>query len=140
MMAFQRARIVSILDERREQYVRFIERLIAKAPPHEVRDHTPDAGRQMSDGHVTVVVEALEERGDEMRTTYMETLIPSVVAAGVSLRGVVGGSVEFSQLIAADVVSRLPEEDRTAATEWFADFYAGFVTQVADIATRARKE
>ncbi len=132
-------RIAVILRERREQYFQYVMRLIAEAPPAEVATHTPEAGRQMTDGLLSILFEALEGNGREIYDTYVESLIPAVTQAGVSLRGLVGGTVHLGMLISADVAAHLPEGDRQAATDWFAYFYAGYVTDVAAVATRSAK-
>jgi hypothetical protein len=126
-----RRRIIEVLNTRRERYVEICQYLIAIAPPDYVRDQTPEAARQMAFGHLAMVVEALEGRGSEAKSTYIEGLIPSLIKNGVPLRGIVGGTVHFAMLIAADVERHLPQDDRVAASEWLAGFYADYITELA---------
>jgi len=56
-----KTRIAGVLRERREQYFQYVMRLIAEAPPEEVTELTPEAGRQITDGLLAVIFEALDK-------------------------------------------------------------------------------
>ncbi|WP_394847821.1 hypothetical protein LZC95_10205 [Pendulispora brunnea] len=131
-----RARIVRLLAERRPYYIEACERLIAEAPPETVRDHTPEAAAQMTDGLLKLLVEGLENRGTEVRALYIDTLIPALVAAGVPMRGIVGGAVHLGFIISHDVARHIPQEEQDTAAEWFALFYADYVTELAKTVAR----
>ncbi|WP_394837310.1 hypothetical protein LVJ94_10425 [Pendulispora rubella] len=130
-MDSRRTRIVRLLAERRPYYIEGCERLIAEAPPETVRDHTPEAARQMTDGLLKLLVEGLEDRGADVRALYIDTLIPALVASGVPMRGIVGGAVHLGFIISHDVARHLPPEEREMASEWFANFYADYITELA---------
>ena len=126
-----KTRIATLLQERREHYIQVCEHLIAMAPPETVRDHTADAARQMTDGLLHLHIEALEERGRDVRSMYIDTLIPPLIANGATMRGIVGGAVHLCFIISTDVTRHLPPESQDAANEWFASFYANYITELA---------
>jgi hypothetical protein len=126
--------IVEALRARRGHYVRVVVAMIAEGAGGGGATHGEAEADQMVAGILSLLTEALEGGGGDVRAFYLETLIPSLVASGSPPAAVISGAVRFSMLLAADASGHLPAESREAAMQWFARFYGDYLAELAGVA------
>lgn len=124
-------RILAVLRARRDEYVRMIEALVAEAPGPRSEVYGPAEAGQMIDGLLTLLAEDLEARGDEARSFFLQTAIPSMLTHGAEPSEIVSGAVRHCVLMVTDAVCHLGEDDREPATQWFSKFFGDYVADVA---------
>ncbi len=92
---------------------------------------------QMIDGFLALLTEALTTDSRDVRTFFLETVIPGLVSSGTPAPALIGGVVEFAIFISADIANNLPDEERAEASTWFAKFFNEYVTDMVRVATEA---
>jgi hypothetical protein len=135
-MATLNERLLTVLRARRDEYVRLIEVLVAEGQGPQAELYGPAEASQLIDGLLALLAEALEGTGTEVRSFFVQTAIPSMVAHDSGPAEIIAGSVRHCVLMVTDAVRHLPEEDRAAATQWLAKFFGGYVADIAIAATR----
>lgn len=84
---------------------------------------------------VAMLLEGLEGR-TETRDFVIETALPAYVEAGESASSIAGASVRFAVQLADLLASRVSAENRAAAIEWTADYYATYTCLTIEAVTR----
>lgn len=130
-------RILAVLRARRDEYVRMVEALVAEGQGPRAEAFGPAEAGQMIDGLLSLLAEALEGEGSEVRSFYLQTLIPSIVAQGSGLAEIMAGSVRHSMLLVCDAVRHVRDADREAATQWFAKFFGDYLADIAGVVARS---
>ncbi len=92
---------------------------------------------QLIRGFEALLLEELFQRGRETRELFMETAIPGLVGDGQRVASLTHASTTFSLLVAVEVLDEIGPEHRPGATVWLADFFGGYVSEVAAVATVA---
>lgn len=101
--------------------------------------NNPAAPGQMVDGVLAVFVEGLEGQGTEIRSFYLETLIPSLLENdGDKAKDLVGQTVRFVMLMAYDAIEQVPAESRDAAMQRLVRFSSDYLAEVANVALGAK--
>lgn len=135
-----RKKIAGYARTRRDAYVQATLDVVAMGPP---QPGAPPLGRrdveQMIDGFLAMLTEALDGEAREVRTFFLETLIPSLVGSGTPLDGIVGGVVELAIIVSIDVAEWLPPEERAEARSWLARFFNEYVAELIRVAQGASK-
>jgi hypothetical protein len=129
-------RILAVLRARRDEYVRLVEILIAEGPKSTTDTYGPAEAAQMIDGLISLLTEALVGEGTEVRSFFLQTLIPSMASQDGDPIGIVAGAVQHAILMVSDAVQHVADDDREAATRWFANFFGGYVADIAVIVTK----
>jgi len=137
MLAFG-PKLLELLHARREVYINALGAAIKNS-----QEAIPVAGRpqygydalaQIMDGYLVMIAEALEERDPpEIATTYFESIIPNIVAAGERVDSMVHVSVGVMILMADDIGRHVDTEIREPAIDWLSKFFAMWVTRIVTV-------
>lgn len=130
-------RLLAVLRARRDEYVGMIEAFVAEGQGPQAEMYGPAEAGQMIDGLLALLAEALEGTGTEVRSFFVQTAIPSMVAHDTDPTEIIAGSVRHCVLMVTDAVRHMAAEDRDAATQWLAKFFGGYVADIAIAATRS---
>lgn len=76
-----------------------------------------------------LLAEALEG-GNEVRQIHLGMLVPSVLASGVGISLMIHEGYRVWMYVLTDLVGRLPEGLREAASGWLTDFIVGWMREV----------
>jgi hypothetical protein len=94
---------------------------------------------QMIDGFISLLHEALVGESKDVRTFYLETLIPSLVHAGSSVAEIVSGVVEFAVIVSIDLVQSREPHERAEAQAWLARFWNEYIGEMVRVGEEAAK-
>lgn len=129
--------IAALARSRRDVYVEHTVRSASGPVP----DGAATMGRrdleQMIDGFLALLTEALTSDSRDVRTFFLETVVPGLIRSGTPAPPVIGGVVEFAIFISADIGSILPPEKRADASAWFAKFFNEYIADMVRVAMEA---
>lgn len=94
---------------------------------------------QMIDGFLALLNEALTSDSRDIRTFFLETVIPGLIQSGSPAPGIIGGVVGFAVFISGDALTAAAPEDRAAVSQWFAQFWSDYVTDMVRVSMEASK-
>lgn len=92
---------------------------------------------QIFDGVLAMMQEELLQTGTEVRDTYMNVVIPGLLAQGQPLDALVGQATMNAVLINALISSKAKEQYRSHIARYVATFYARLNTEMMKIAKEA---
>jgi hypothetical protein len=131
--------LIDILRDRRDVYVRICEAQSIEEVGAEWLANNPAAPGQMVDGVLGVFVEGLEGQSNEVRSFYLETLIPSLLEnEGSPADSLVAQTVHFIMLMVYDAIEQVPAERRAAAADLLIRFSSRYLAEVAKVALGAK--
>lgn len=94
---------------------------------------------QMVDGFLVLLDEELTAGPKERRAFFVETVIPSLIQAGMEPWALLRGSTQFSIVLAHGIASAAAPEDRDAAIARLSGFFAGYLEEMGRIAMRTAR-
>ena len=125
------------IAESRDGWMRAGERAVAASPELAAASLGDDDLNQLLNGFEALMLEALEERGDETRRLFLETAVPALVAGGQTPASLVHGAAAFSVLLATEIVPLVSEEHRGETAGWLAGFLGAYCRDLVEAATVA---
>ncbi|MGA9523960.1 MAG: hypothetical protein WBV82_21040 [Myxococcaceae bacterium] len=135
---FQR-RLATQARSKRERFIDCMQQAIKS----QGIDHNPlsrDDLAQMMEGFVSVISEALQGRSTEVRTFYVETVVPGLIRKGIpmdSLVPTIKAWTEGVQEVLRDELKEAP--DRSGAMQWMSSFFKDYMSDV-ERATRTKDD
>ncbi len=137
-----RSALKQVVESRRQQ---FIERYVAESQKQSTPEqpaYPPEALTQMLHGFYSMLVEAIDGGATTTRTTYLETIMPTLRDSGVPARMMIGGSAVVLIKMTLDLASHLPEPLRLEGGDWLADWFGNYLGEIGELwaapATAAR--
>lgn len=133
-------KIAAHVRSRRDAYVQHT--LAATALQPAPAGATPLGQRdieQMIDGFLALLNEALTTDSRDIRTFFLETVIPGLIQSGTPAPGIIGGVVGFAVFVSGDAAEGVGPEDRPAVSQWFSQFWSEYVTDMVRVSTEASK-
>lgn len=97
-------------------------------------------GIQMCSGFIAALTEALQDKGNEVRNAYLETLTPAFIAKGDSVFNSVYWNAGFMSALTAALLPAIPADASADAADWLAHWGGRFVADVARVANEAAAE
>jgi hypothetical protein len=123
--------LVELLRAHREAYIE-ITRIATTSNPGRLQAELTDQDRkQIVDGFLAVLTEALEDRGSDTRNFFLSTVIPGLVNSGEDISMIIQQTVSWSLHVTADVGRCLSDENRQEGVAWIAQFLATYTGDVA---------
>jgi len=102
-----------------------------------VRSYSLEDMVQIFEGFIAMISEALEGKSSDIRDTYMNSVIPGLLAQGQPLSGVVGQVTMNAVLVYNEIVPHASEAHRaqiaTYLTNWYVKFNADIVQIGIDV-------
>jgi hypothetical protein len=130
--------LVELLESRRPRLVELGLRAANSIPGG--KQYTHHDIEQMVAGFITIMVEAIEERGKETWSYFMEGLIPGMIASGDTVPNLLYGNELFLVCLIAEISQTVAVEHREEVTLWMAKFCAEYIADVSRNATNAIRE
>jgi hypothetical protein len=129
-------RILAVLQARRDEYVRFVEIIVADEQRLNTEVYGPAEVTQLVGGVLSLLTEALVGEGTEVRSFFLQTSIQGMVGRGGELSGLIASAIRLSILLVSDVSRHVADDDREAATQWLAKFYGDYMAELVLLVTK----
>ncbi len=95
---------------------------------------------QMMEGFVSVITEALQGRSTEVRTFYVETVVPGMIRKGIAQASLIPTIKAWTERVQEVLRAELKDApDRTDAVQWMTSFFKDFMSDV-ERAARTKDE
>lgn len=130
-----RRELLALLERERGAIFALAERVVAQS--RLAGSLTSSDLEQLLHGFERLLVEALEQRGREVRSIFIETAVPAVVAQGQTPPELASAATAFGVMLSTHLVLQLPEDQRAAGLLWFADFFGDYVGDLVAAALEA---
>jgi hypothetical protein len=114
--------------------------MVAQIPEEELADYDPDSVGQFLNALEALVVEALEDSGDEKRRFIFDTAIPAMVAQGQTAVDMARGHTTFFVALGHRVLERISPDECPGAEAWLSRFLGDYCAEVVERAIQAERE
>jgi hypothetical protein len=133
-MTPSQAAMLELLETQRTTFTDDLKRLATEDPaPPGLRPTTPEELEQMANGFFAMLAEGLQGTSSEIRTFYLETLLPSLRDSGVKAKPMIGGSARVILQLTGSLVAAVPAGERANATAFLARFLGDYLGDIADV-------
>jgi hypothetical protein len=99
---------------------------IKRNPILTVKDYTVSDLSQMFEGFIAMISESLEGKGNDIRETFMTTVIPGILAQGQTLNGLIGQFTMNATIVYDEIVPRASAAHREQIGTYLMNWYVGF--------------
>jgi hypothetical protein len=127
---FQR-HLATQVRNRKERFIEFMQEAVASIGGPKAVNLTRDDLNQVIEGFTSVVTEALQGRSNEIRTFWVETVVPGMVRKGIAPNNIVQAMktwVKSVQEMLQNDLGAIP--DRKEAAQWMGSFFNEFISDV----------
>ena len=124
-------KLLAVIHSRRDYSVQAAAEAVANSGKRPVVYSESDLW-QMVDGFVAVIAESINEQPPTMRSMFLETVIPGMVAAGDRYQAIMHTMANWAILVAADIKEYLPADSRSVALSWFSNFISEWQVAVTE--------
>jgi hypothetical protein len=124
---------IDLWHTRKHHIAEVVLQAIQNNPDLPVKNYSLEDIVQIFEGFIAMITEAIEGKSSDTRDTYMNTVIPGLLAHGQPLSGIVGQVTMNAVLVYKELVPYASEAHRTQIATYLTNWYVQFNADIVKI-------